>query len=165
MANQEYPVLDGIAPSWADVAIKCEIFDGPLVDVKDISAINTGSTVEIGEQRGASGGRIMRRTTGSVSHEASMTVYATGWQSMLRNLLSVAPERGNQKMISLVHFNIQIQHTPEGSEEIFERIIKGCRIAGVTKNGAEGSDADQVELTLNTIEIVDVVDGVENVML
>lgn len=165
MANQEYPVLDGNAVSWADIVVKSEIFDGPLVDVKDIAALNTSGTVEIGEQRGASGGRVTRRTTGQVSYEASMTLYASGWQTMLANLSSVAPDRGNQKVISLVHFNLQVQWTPEGATEIQEKIIKGCRVTGVTRNGAEGTDADQVEVALNPIEIVDVIDGVEHVML
>lgn len=164
--NNEFPVLDGVAPSWADIMIKASpLADGSLIDIKDIQAINTGTTVEFGEQRGASGGRVIKRTTGQVSQEASMTLYRSGYQKLLRALKSLAPKRGNQRAISLVHFNIQVQHTPPGDTEIYEYRVKGCRIAGRNLNGAEGTDADLVEVPLNPIEIADVIDGEEVVML
>lgn len=164
MANNDFPILDGIAPSWADITIKCSIYGGALLDVKDIAAINSATTVEVGEQRGTSGRR-MKRTTGQSSEEASWTLYRSGYQKLLRNLASVAPARGNQKRVSLVHFDIQVQHTPPGDDEIYEYIIKGCRLMGRTLNGAEGVDADQVEVALNPIQIVDIIDGEEVVML
>jgi len=164
--NNEFPVLDGVAPSWADIIIKASpVADGSLIDIKDIQAINTGSTVEFGEQRGASGGRVIKRTTGSVSYEASMTLYREGYQKLLRALKGSAPKRGNQRALAIVPFNIQVMHTPPGSVEIFEYRIKGCRIAGRALNGAEGTDADLVEVQLNPIEIADVIDGEEVVML
>ena len=163
--NQAYPVLDGIAPSWAGVIIKCSIYDGALLDIRDISAINTGTAVEIGEQRGASGGRVTRRTTGSATPTASMTLYRSGYQKLARNLASVAPKRGKQRLISLVHFDVQVQHTPEGSDEVYEYRIMGCRVMGRDLNGAEGVDADQVELPINTLQIIDIIDGNEVVML
>ncbi len=164
--NNEYPILDGIAPSWADIIVKLTpTSGGVLVDLKDIAAINSASTLEIGEQRGASGGRVIRRTTGSVSNEASITFYRSGYQKMLRELAKLAPVRGNQKLVGLVHFQIQVQHTPPGEEEIFEYIIKGCRLKGRTLNGTEGSDPDQVEVPMSVIEIADIIDGEEVVML
>lgn len=163
--NNEYPVLDGIAPSWADIAVKATPIGGELIDIKDIKEISTGSSVEVGEQRGASGGRVMRRTTGSVSYEASMTLYRSGHQKLLRSLMAIAPQRGVQRLVTLVHFQIQIQHTPIGDEEIYERLIKGCRLMGDSLNMAEGTDADTVEIPLNTIEVVNIVDGLEVVML
>lgn len=164
--NNEFPVLDGVAPSWADVIVKASpTASGSLIDVKDIQSINTGTTVEFGEVRGASGGRVRKRTTGSVSQEASWVLYREGYQQLLRALKDLAPKRGNQRAISLVHFNIQVQHTPPGSTEIFEYRIKGCRIAGRNLNGAEGVDADVVEVALNPIEIADMIDGEEVVML
>lgn len=163
--NNEYPVLDGIAPSWADIIVKATPKGAALIDIKDIAAINTGTTVEVGEQRGASGGRVIKRTTGSVSYEASITLYRSGYQKLVRGLMAIAPTRGNQKVISLAHFGIQVQHTPPGDIEIYEYRLKGCRILGRSLNGAEGTDADQVEVPLSVIEIVDMIDGVEVVSL
>jgi hypothetical protein len=163
--NQQYPILNGIAPSWADVQIQCAVYDGALLEMVDIQAINTSVTVELGTQRGASGGRVMRRTVGQVDQEASMTLYRSGFQTLMRNLASVAPARGNERLWSLVHFDIQYQYSPPGSVEIFERKILGCRIIGNTMNDTEGSDAQQVEVPLSCIKIVDVIDGVELVAL
>jgi len=112
-----------------------------------------------------SGGRVRRRTTGSVDYEASMTMYRVGYQQLLRALKALAPKRGNQRAIAIVPFNIQILHTPPGSTEIFDVRIKGCRIGGRQLNGAEGTDADLVEVPLNPIEIADMIDGEEVVML
>lgn len=165
MISNDYPVLDGIAPSWADIIVRISPDGAPLIEMKDIVAINTGTTVEVGELRGASGGRVIKRTRGAVSYEASMTLYREGYQKLCRGIMGLAPLRGNQRLVSLVHFQVQVQHTPPGSSEIFEYRVKGCRMLGRTANGTEGVDADQVEVSLSPIEIADVIDGVEVVML
>lgn len=163
--SNEYPVLNGIAPSWADIAVKITPDGGPILDTKDIAAIHTARTVEVGEQRGASGGRVVRRTTGAVSYEMSITFYRSGYQKLIRELAKLAPSRGNQKAISLVHMGVQIQHTPQGDTEIYERRCKGCRFLADTLDGAEGTDADQIEVPFSVIEIVDMIDGEEIVLL
>lgn len=163
--NNEFPVLDGIAPSWADIIVRATPAGAPLIDMKGIKSISTGTVVEVGEQRGASGGRVLKRTTGSKTDEASSTVYRDEYQKLIRNLAAIAPKRGNQRIVSLVHFGMQCQHTPPGSSEIFEFRIKGCRLLGRTLASEEGNDADTVDLTLNPIEIADMIDGVEVVFL
>jgi hypothetical protein len=163
--NNEFPVLDGIAPSWADIIVRASPAGAPLIEMKDIAAINTGTTLEVGEQRGASGGRVIKRTRGSVSYEASVTLYYSGLQKLNRALKALAPKRGNQRVLRSVHFGVQVQFTPPGEVEIFEYRIKGCFVSGRTLNAAEGTDAQQIEVPLNTIEIVDVVDGEEIVLL
>jgi len=160
-ANSDYPVLDGVAPSWADIVVKAVPNGAALIEMKDISAINTGVTVEVGEQK--AGGRVMKTTTGEVSYESSITFYREGYQKFLRGLIAASDvgKRGDQRLSSLVHFSVQVQHTPPGSTEIFEYRLKGCRALGRSLNGAEGTDADTVEVTLHVKEIVDVIDGVE----
>ncbi len=160
-----YPLVNDIAPSWADIILKATPDGGPLLEIEDFAAISSGRSVEVGEQRGASGGRVMRRTTGAVSYEASITFYRTGYQKFLRELAKLAQSRGNQKRISLVHFGVQIQHTPLGSEEIFDRRWKGCRVLGDTHDGSEGVEADKIEVPISVIEIVDMIDGEEVVLL
>jgi hypothetical protein len=158
-ANNDFPVLDGIAPSWADVLVKLTANGAPVLDVRDISAINSGISVEYGEQK--AGGRVMKTTSGEESCEGSMTLYREGYQKLLRALKDIAPVRGPQKLVALVHFDVQIQHTPPGATEIFEYRLKGCRLKGRTLNGAEGTDADKVEVPLHVKQIVDVIDGEE----
>jgi hypothetical protein len=164
--NNEFPILDGIAPSWADILVRATPAGAPLIDMKEIKSISTGTTVEVGEQRGASGGRVMKRTTGSKSDEAASTLYRNGYQGLLRNLKAIAPKRTNgQRVVSLVHFGIQVQHTPPGLSDIFEYRIKGCRLLGRQIASEEGNDADTVDLTLNPLEIADMIDGEEVVFL
>lgn len=169
MLGLEFPSLNGIVPSWADIGVKTTGTGFPLIDMKDIQSINSGSSVEVGEQRGASGGRVMARTTGAVSYTASMVLYRTGYQKLLRNL-AMSPEAlsrggGAQAAITLVHFDIVVQHTPPGSFELFEFRIKGCRITGREANDTEGSEPMVVDVALNPLLVVDVIDGREIAML
>jgi hypothetical protein len=163
--SNDFPVYNGITPSWSDVIIKATPLGGSLVDVKDIKSINTQTALEVGRQRGASGGRTMKRTTGSTSEEASITLYYPGFLQLLRALGPLAPSRDVQKAVSLVHFDIQMMFTPIGSNDIFDVRIRGCRYAGRTMNPQEGTDPVEVEVKLDVAEIVDVIDGVEYVLL
>jgi hypothetical protein len=160
MSSFDYPVLDGIAPSYADINVRISPQGGNLIEMGDIAAISTGWTVEVGEQR--EGGRVLKRTRGSVSYEASITLYASGYQKLLRGLLEAAPSNAKgQKLISLAHFLIHVVWTPPGSTDLLEYKVKGCRMLGRTIDSSEGDDAQQVEVPLSTIEVVDVIDGVE----
>lgn len=163
MSAFEFPVLNGISPSWADIAVRISPLGGSLVEMGDISAINTSWTVEEGQQR--EGGRVIKRTGGSVSFEASMTLYASGYQRLLDALISQAPLRNGQRRLSLAFFGINIQWTPFGSTRILERRIKGCRLLGSSNDSSEGTDAAAFELSLSPIEICDVVNGVEVIPL
>lgn len=160
MSAFDFPVLDGICPSWADIVVRAAPNGGSLIDMGDISAINSGWTVEVGEQ--LEGGRVIKRTRGSVKYEAGWTLYASGYQKLLRALVGIAPLNAKgQKMISLAHFLIHVQWTPPGATDILEYKIKGCRLLGRKIDSAEGNDAQQIEMSLSTIEVVDVIDGVE----
>jgi hypothetical protein len=164
MSVFDFPVLDGIAPSYADINVRISPTGSNLIEMGDIAAISTGWTVEVGEQR--EGGRVIKRTRGSVSYEASMTLYASGFQKLLRGLLDAAPSNAkSQKLLSLAHFLVHVVWTPPGSTDLLEYKIKGCRILGRTIDSSEGNDAQQVEVPLSPIEIVDVIDGVEVIAL
>lgn len=167
--NSMFPVLDGIAPSWADVICKSAATGAALLDNKDIKAINTSGALTIGEKEGASGGRVIDFTTGSVRYEASLTLYQDGWLKLLENLKQTAESlrytRGNQVIVGLVSFGLQIQFTPPGSTRIYDRRIKGARIAGFTANTQEGTEANEVEVPLKIKEIVEMIGGKEIVLL
>jgi len=161
--NQLYPALNDFEPSWADIAVTTTVYDGALLENTDISAISWGSTVEVGER--TSGGRVMARTQGSVSYEASMTLYRGGYRRLLKALAEVAPTRGNQKLVSLVGFDVLIQHTPIGETEIYQTKIKGCRLLSSSNDNGEGNDPDKVEISLNPLEVVQIIDGAEIAMI
>jgi hypothetical protein len=167
MSNQAYPSLNDIEPSWADISVTAQIngIGVGLIQMADISAIKWSRKNEVGQKRGASGGRVISQTTGQGSQEATWTLYRSGKRNLIRALAQVAPRRGNQARISLVSFDVVIQHTPPGSFDIFEAWLKGCRYLGDSDDNKEGFDPDKVEITLNPVEIADVVDGLEIVLL
>jgi hypothetical protein len=174
------PLINGFAPSWCDIAVRISPGGGPLIELGDIASIDYNASVELGEQR--EGGRVVNRTRGSVSYEASMTLYASGYQKLLAGLVAAAPLRGSQALLSLAVFSINIQFTPPtgggvagqaigavagalGVGGIFETRLKGCRVIGRNISAAEGNDAQQVEVPLSVIEIVDVIGGKEIVLI
>lgn len=163
--NQAYPSVNDFESSWADIALTIQPIEGSVLSTIDFAAVKWSRKVEVGERRGASGGRVMARTTGSVSYEASFTFYRKGYLTLLRTLMATAPSRGTQKRVSLVAFTVTVQHTPIGSTEVFETKIKGCRLLSDSDDMKEGNDADKLELTLNPIEIANIIDGVEVVLL
>lgn len=165
MVNQAFPSLNDIEPSWADIATTFTISGGVLIPMADIAAIKWSRKVEVGEKRGASGGRVMARTTGQGSQEASATLYRSGLRRLLKGLMANAPTRGRQTIVSLVSFQILIQHTPPGENEIYQTKLKGCRFLGDSDDMKEGNDADKVEITLNPLEIVNIINGLEVVLL
>ncbi len=136
-----------------------------LLEMKDIKSISTGTTLEVGEQRGASGGRVIKRTTGTGKAEASAELYYSGYVKFIRTLKSVAPKRGNQRILGLVHFGFTLIWTPPGSDEIFESRIKGCRFMGRESNPTEGNDAHTIPIKLGPLEVVDMCDGEECVLI
>ena len=163
--NNEYPVLDGIAPSWADISCKATPDGGSLIVMADIKSITTGSVVEVGEQRGASGGRVIKRTTGAKKDTAGMVLYHTGYLKLMRNLAKLAPSRGNEKLVSLVHFGFQIQFTPPGDPDVYEYRLFGVRFLGRNTNNQEGTDPNEVDCVLSIAKLADIVDGQEIVMI
>ena len=122
MANNDFPLYNGVAPSWADVEVLISGLDMPLLQSEDVKAVNTSATVEVGTQY--AGGRPKARTTGQASYEASLTLYRSGYDKLLRGLQAAAEAkgyvRGDLARISLVNFNVTLRHTPPGSDAIFE---------------------------------------------
>lgn len=164
--SNEFPLLDGFAPSWGDLSCTLTPSGAPLLEMIDIKSIKTTMSLDVGEQRGATGGRLYAVTTGSAKDEAEMELYYSGFVKMLRGLRGLAPlVRGNQRALSLVRFGIVYQFTPPGSTEIYEVRIKGCRYTGRDHAPAEGPDAVTASVKLNPMQICDVVDGEEMVLL
>ncbi len=167
MTNQAFPSVNDIEPSWADIATTFTIGGGELIEMADIAGLKWSRKVDVGERRGASGGRVMARTTGSGSQDASVTLYRSGLRRLIRGLMKHPSSigRGTQRRIAVVAFDIVVQHTPPGEIDIYISKLKGCRYLGDSDDMKEGSDADKIEVTLNPIEIVNIIDGQEVVLV
>ena len=157
MPNQAAPSVNGHESSWADIAVSFNVPGGATVGLVDIEGIKWDRKVEVGESRGTSGGRPMKRTRGSASYEASATMTRSGVET-LREAIEVAAvaeglTRDNRVAISGISFDILIQHTPLGDDRIYEVKLSGCRYLGDSNDNKQGNEADMVELNLNPIEI------------
>ncbi len=157
MANQAFPSVQGQESSWADITATFNIPGGATVGLVDIEGIKWSRKVEVGESRGASGGRVMKRTAGSESVEASATMTRSGVAQLVEALEVAAMDggfvRGNEVIISGVAFDILIQHTPSGDSRIYTAKLSGCRYLGDSDDNKQGNEADMIELTLNPIKI------------
>lgn len=166
MSNQSYATLNGEEVSWADISVGFGLISGPTLDMADIEGIKWERKVDVGMSYGTGGGRPMKRTRGKVSFSASATISKSGVLVIETALAQVAPRRGNQAIIGVVPFDITIQHaTISAPSVVHMTILKGCRWLGDSEDNKEGSDALFQEFTLDPLEIVKVVDGVEYALL
>lgn len=160
MANQAFPNVNGNACSWADIQVTLNVPGGADAPLFDLEAIKWSDKVEVGERRGTSGGRVMETTAGQLSSEATATISRSGATQFIEALevaarLLPGAIRGNRIAISGVRYDILIQHTPLGTERIYEAKLSGCRFLGRSHDLKQGNEADMVEITLNPIEIAE----------
>jgi len=161
MPSQSFPTLNGDAPSWADIDLNFSVHEGEVLDMEDLAGVKWGRKVEIGEQRGT-GGRLKKRTGGRPSFEASITIYRDAYVKLLRALMAKAPrDKAGRALVGKVAFDIEIQFTPFGADELHEVSITGCRIMEDGEDSKDSADPNQLELALHVMEITNTIDGVE----
>jgi 2-polyprenyl-6-methoxyphenol hydroxylase-like FAD-dependent oxidoreductase len=157
---ESFPSLNGVAQSWADIGVTITVTGGTSSRTDDIVDISYGTTVEVGEQRGV-GMEVKKRTRGQRAYEGKITFYADGMRSMLAALAAAAPsDAAGFKDTSQVVFDVLIQHSPPGAEEIGEVQLLGCRLLTRNASHAEGTDPDKREGTLSVGRIIEKIGGV-----
>jgi hypothetical protein len=144
---QDYPTLNDIEPSWADLKASFPVYGGETVVTDDIAGIKCSDKLNIGVVRGTGGGRKRRRTTGELDSDASATFYPSGWRRF-RDVLAAKDKR-----IGLVGFDLIFQLTPPRETRIYTIKIAGCRVAGRTFDFGEGPDAPKIEIPLDIMFI------------
>ncbi len=158
MANLEFPSVQEQECSWADIKVTFLVAGGSTIPLVDLEAIKWSRKVEVGESRGTSGGRVMKRTAGAESVEASASVTRAGHARLMEGLEEAAVSadqiRGDQVILSGVAFDVTVQHTPLGSDRIYEAKLVGCRYLGDSSDMKQGNEADMIELTLNPMQIL-----------
>lgn len=157
MANEAYASVNVHECSWADLTVTINVIDSAEVKVTDLEACKWGGKVEVGESRGLSGGRRMKRTRGSVTCEGSATATRSGWMALLEALevaaLAKNLKRGDRVPISLVEFDVLFQHTPLGDSRIYVTKMTGCRLLDHGSDMKQGNEADVIELNLDPMEV------------
>lgn len=182
LGSQAFPFINGAAPSWADIKVSLSpprpvgglgavagaatavaaAAGASFLTMQMLQAINTGVQVEVDDVRGASGGRVLARTTGEQSQTCSLTFYSTGFDDFLFKIGTIAPLRGAQRRVSLVSFDIDYQYKMPGEVALKGTRIRGCRYLGRERNDSQGNAAALVTVPISCVSIVDVVNGIEH---
>lgn len=156
--------LNGVAPSWADVETTVNVSGGQTKADIDWKALNWESSVKRGVQK--RGGKVVAKTTGELENTASGTLYKPGLRALMRILAEVAPrDAAGRPQISKARFDIVIKHSGEDDANIYVSKLLGCSLDKNAQKSAEGPDADEAEVDLNPMEIVDEIDGQDVVLL
>lgn len=161
--SEDYATMNGTAVSWSDINISIVPDDGATVTNIDIADLSWNSTRSRGVQMRS--GRKFGRTRGSTDHTGSFTLYYSGWNALRNEMIRVAQSRGlivgGQVHLGDVQFNVVAKWTPLGSDEIKIVELRGCVIDDLGESLSEGEDADQVPITLNPMQNVMIVNGIE----
>lgn len=164
MPQQEYPSLNDMAPSWADLTTRFSVYEGAVLDMADIAALKWGRKVDVAAQRGT-GGIKRKRTTGQGDYEASLTLYRDAHEKLCEVLAEKAPQRGNRYRISLVPFDIFVNYSLPVGDRIYRVKILGARIVGDSDDAKEGPEAGQLEIPLDVMEIVNTLPNGKEIVL
>lgn len=152
MAN-EYPTLNGVAPSWGDLeGPSFIIYGGPTIQIADLSAIKWEESLNVGTKRGA-GGRKTGRTTGEGDSNGGITFYEEGWQTLLDGLMTVVVAKG-LKGYGMVPFDVVYQFSPPNSSKTRLLKIESARVVKCGGGGAEGPDPNKIETDLNVMRVL-----------
>jgi hypothetical protein len=160
--------LNSRAVSWAEILVTINVNGGASLPTIDIKSLDHETKVDVGEQRGAGGGSIRKRTTGQDSATASGTFYRDGAKALKGELAKVAPkDSAGRPRIALVSFDIVIKHSfdDDPSAEIHCTKLLGCRYLKDSSKHAEGTDPETVDVDLAPMKIVEVIDGQDVVLL
>jgi hypothetical protein len=165
-----FETMNGRAVSWSELEATANIGGGiPLIQ-PDLKSCDHESKVDRGEKRGASGGRVVARTTGAVSNSASATWYRAGLRDFKKALSNAAVSAGHVNsdghvQLSKVPFDLVITHSYEDDPEIYVVKLLGCHLDKDSGKHAEGTDAETIDVDLNPLRIVEIVNGIDTVLL
>lgn len=147
--------LNERAVSWSDIAFTLDIPGAPQMPVIDIKSLDFEGAVTRGEQRGASGGRVLKKTSGSLKNTCSATFYTSGLDEVIDAFSAIAPkDSAGRPQLSKVTFSMVVKHTFEGEDRIRTVKINGCNLDKIAEKHAEGDDAATIDSDLSPLEIV-----------
>ena len=163
-------MLDGRAVSWAEISVIINIAGGVTLPIVGITAISSESKVERGEARGASGGRVLARTTGQITNSGSMTLWASALDTLKDAMSDLALANGyvnsdGHIQLSRISFDIIVCHDWIDDAKIYIRKYLGCHLDSESVKDEEGTDAKKIDVELNPLRVVSVVNGKEMALL
>lgn len=168
MGQEEYPLIDGEYPSWANIVASLEIYDGPSIETRDWTKIDFSDKLEPGAIRGT-GPRKRARTVGEYDADATIGLYIDAARRFMKALAAAATAKGISG-IGRVVFDVKLQYAPlststednqadgDGNSPIIEVDIIGCRIKTRSGSNASSADGSSIEFPLDVMDIK--IDGV-----
>lgn len=162
--------INGRAVSWSELLATTNIVGSIPFPQPDLKSCDHGSKVDQSDKRGASGGRVTARTTGALTNTATATWYRAGLRDFKKALTSAAMAAGHinsdgHVQLSKVKFDLVITHSYDDDPEIYCIKLLGCSLVGDSLKHAEGTEADTVDVELNPLHRVEVINGVDTVLL
>lgn len=153
----DYSTLASQARSWADLLATIAIHDGETIEDVDIASLNVGATRSRGAQM--KHGRKYARTRGTTEYSGSVAFYDSGWSAFMPALVRAASAKGVP--IFDVGFDIIAKRKAVDSTSVATLIVRDCVLDEDSWDFAEGEDPDQTAVTLNVMQVVEIVDGEE----
>ncbi len=161
----------GRAVGWAELKGTLNVRGGITMPTIDIKAVNHEAKVDRGDQRGAGGGAVKKRTTGQGSQSASGTFYRSGLRALKRALKDAAVAanyrnaNGHYQLSKVTWDWVITLSWEDDPTDIYIFKLIGCHLDGDSSKHEEGTDPETIEVTLNPLMIVEVIDGVDTVLL
>lgn len=153
----DYSTLASQAASWVDLIATVIPKGGtPIRDV-DIASLSPSATRTRSVQM--KHGRPYARTRGSRTYACGIAFFLSGWQAVRPVLKALAAEQGVD--IFEIEFDIIAKRQPLGSAVVETLKIERCVIDEESYDFSEGDDPEQVSMTLNIMNIVEMDDGDE----
>jgi hypothetical protein len=150
------------AISWVDLTVTIIPRNGSAIEDIDLTELSWNSTKTREVQRKK--GRKYARTTGSIDHSASMSLYMSGWRALRAELIVQAEASGfggAQVAIGNIAFDVIAKRKALESDEFEVLKLKDCMIDDLGESWSEGDEPHSVTFALNPMQAVMVVDGKE----
>lgn len=153
----DYSTLASQARSWADLLATIVIHDGETLEDVDIASLSVGASRSRGTQ--LKHGKKYARTRGTTDYSGSVTFYDSGWDAFMPAMQAQA----SAKNLALfdVSFDIIVKRKAVDSTDVSTHIVRDCVIDEDSWDFSEGDDPDQTAITLNVMQLVQIVDGEE----
>lgn len=142
-----YPFINGHRVSWASV----EIGLGTTI-TRGVKSADYSDTLTPGKMRGT-GPNVIGRSRGEYDAKVSVELYAKEEQTWAQAILALAPVAGMG--LGEIAFPLVFQYAElSDPSQVITDTLEGCRVAGRSYSGSEGSDLLTVKFDLDITRLL-----------
>lgn len=148
--SEEYPLVNGRAPGWANTKITLSPNGGADFETRDFTGVKFADGHD-GELLFGTGSLAVAKLDGQVAPEGSFTMLLPAFVRFQAALAAINPE------IGAVDFDVHVSWSPKtgpAAGRTFDAVMYGCSIKKRSFDGAGGKAAEvEVELLYTLLEI------------